>query len=103
MHMVDRQTGFLAAFDHILNRYAARAADKLNLVATLVAWGTNMGLGRMGTISDINFSALCNFIRLETLEAANDIVVNALAQLPVFPHYDIDDALHSSSDGPKFG
>lgn len=106
MHMVDKQTDFMAAFDHILHRYAARGADKHTLVAALVAWGTNLGLGRMGTISDLDFTALAqtssSFIRLETLQNANDVVVNALAQLPVFPLYHIDDALHSSSDGQKY-
>jgi TnpA family transposase len=27
---------------------------------------------------------------------------NAIAKLPIFRHYDIGDALHSSSDGQKF-
>jgi TnpA family transposase len=106
MHMVDQQTHFMAAFDHILHRYAARTADNHTLVAALVAWGTNLGLGRMGTISDLDFTALSqtssSFIRLETLQTANDIVVNSLAQLPVFPLYHIDDVLHSSSDGQKY-
>ncbi len=106
MHMVDQQTDFMAAFDHILHRYAARSTDKHTLVAVLVAWGTNLGLGRMGTISDLDFTALSqtsgSFIRLETLQNANDIVVNSLAQLPVFPLYHIDDVLHSSSDGQKY-
>jgi TnpA family transposase len=33
---------------------------------------------------------------------ANDRVSNATAKLPVFPHYNIDDVTHSSSDGQKF-
>jgi TnpA family transposase len=71
-----------------------------------MAWGTNMGLGRMGEVSDIGYQALAttsdNFIRLATLRAANDRVSNAIAALPIFGHYDIGDALHSSSDGQKF-
>lgn len=106
MHMVDQQTNFMAAFDHMLHRYAARTAGNHTLVAALVAWGTNLGLGRMGTISDLDFTALSqtssSFIRLETLQMANDIVVNALARLPVFPLYHIDDVIHSSSDGQKY-
>ena len=43
---------------HVLGRYAKQAADDRNLTACLVAWGTNMGLGRMGDISDIGYQAL---------------------------------------------
>jgi Tn3 transposase DDE domain len=67
---------------------------------------TNTGLGRMGEISDIDYSLLAatsdNFIRLETLKEANDRVSNAINKLPIFRHYDIDEVLHSSSDGQKF-
>ena len=57
-------------------------------------------------ISDIGYSLLSstsdNFIRLETLKEANDRVSNATAKLPIFRHYDIDEVIHSSSDGQKF-
>ncbi len=65
-----------------------------------------MGLGRMGEVSDIRYQALSttseNFIRLETLKAANDLVSNALAALPIFGQYAISESIHSSSDGQKF-
>jgi hypothetical protein len=52
----------------------------------LTAWATNMGLGRMGEISDISFhtlvSASDNFIRPKTLREANDRIRNAIAKLP---------------------
>ena len=83
-----------------------RPADDLVITACLVAWGTNMGLGRMGEISDISYHTLAttsdNFIRLETLKEANDRVSNAIAELPIFRHYDIGETVHSSSDGQKF-
>jgi TnpA family transposase len=60
----------------------------------------------MGQTSDIRYQALAstsdNFIRLETLQKANDSVVNVIAQLPVFQQYHIGDTIHSSSDGQKF-
>jgi TnpA family transposase len=60
----------------------------------------------MGEISDISFhtlvSASDNFIRPETLREANNRISNAIAKLSIFRHYDIGDAIHSSSDGPKF-
>src|SRR5699024_9625967 len=65
-----------------------------------------MGLGRMGEISDIRYPSLSatsdNFIRLETLKEANDRISNAITELNIFNHYDIDDTIHSSSDGQKF-
>ena len=106
MHVVHQHTGYLDKFDHLLHRYAAREADIQTLVAAIVAWGTNLSLGRMGEISDLSAAALTgvsdSFIRLETLQSANDAVVNALAALPIFPLYDIGGAVHSSSDGQKF-
>jgi TnpA family transposase len=60
----------------------------------------------MGEISDIPYATLArtseNFLRLETLHAANDCVSNAIAALPVFQHYQLGDVIHSSSDGQKF-
>jgi TnpA family transposase len=81
-------------------------------VAALMAWGTNMGLGKMAQNSDISYTALSqisdHFIRLETLATANDRIANATAGLPLFRFYDMqpveyqDTQLHSSSDGQKF-
>jgi len=106
LHFTNRHCQFMEAFDHVLGRYAKQDADDRTLTACLVAWATNMGLGRMGDISDMGYTTLAatsdNFIRLETLREANDRVSNAIARLPMFEHYDIGDALHSSSDGQKF-
>jgi hypothetical protein len=106
LHCVNQRCHFMDAFDHVLGRYGKQEADDLTLAACLMAWGTNMGLGRMGEVSDIGYQALSttsdNFIRLETLKAANDRVSNAIAELPIFGQYDIGEAIHSSSDGQKF-
>ena len=106
LHFVNRRCRFMEAFDHVLGRYAKQEADDRVITACLVAWGTNMGLGRMGEISDIGYQLLSttsdNFIRMETLRAANDLISNAIAELPIFGHYDIGEVLHSSSDGQKF-
>jgi hypothetical protein len=60
----------------------------------------------MGQISDIDYNLLAetsdNFIRLETLKEANDMATNAIAEQPIFHEYDIDNVVHSSSDGQKF-
>lgn len=106
LHFVNQRCRFMDAFDHVLRRYAIQKADDRIIVACLVAWASNMGLGRMSQVSDINYHQLAgtstNFIRLETLKKANDQISNAIAELPIFRHYYIDDTLYSSSDGQKF-
>ena len=99
-------TGFLDAFTHVLDRYVKHAPDARELLACVVALGTNMGLGKMAEVSGMSFSSLQgtarNYLRLETLRAANDAIANATAALPAFHLYDIRDELHSSSDGQRF-
>ena len=106
LHFVNDHCHFMACFEHILGRYSKQAVDDRVISACLVAWGTNMGLGRMGEISDISFDTLLrtseNVLRLETLKAANDCISNAIAALPIFRHYDLGNVIHSSSDGQKF-
>jgi len=106
LHFVDRHCNFIKAFDHVLGRYQKHPVDERVIIACLIAWGNNMGMGRMGQISDINYQLLAstsdNFIRLETLKEANDLISNAISQLSIFHHYDIDNMVHSSSDGQKF-
>ena len=67
LHFVNRHCPFMEAFAHVLGRYTKQAADDSAIIACLVAWGTNMGLGRMGDISDVGYHTLAttsdNFIR----------------------------------------
>ena len=106
LYFVNQNCHFIKAFDHVLGRYQKQTLDNNVLIACLIAWGNNMGMGRMGEISDINYQLLAstsdNFIRLETLKEANDLISNSIAELSIFRHYDIDNLLHSSSDGQKF-
>jgi hypothetical protein len=105
MCFVAGQTGFLSAFAHVLERYVKQEGDPRLILACIVAMGTNMGLWKMAEVSDLNYSSLLttarNFLRAETLHAANDAIANATAALPVFHDYDIDDQKHSSSDGQR--
>ena len=67
--------------------------------------GTNMGLWKMAEVSGLSYPSLLttarNFLRAETLHAANDVIANATAALSMFDQYDIDDLKHSSSDGQR--
>jgi hypothetical protein len=99
---VDRRTDFMDAFEHVLGRYQRHKASK----PATIAYATNIGLNRMAEISNLSHQRLsttaANFIRLETLREANDRIANATARLPIFRHFDIGEAVHSSSDGQKF-
>jgi Tn3 transposase DDE domain-containing protein len=58
-------------------------ADPRHVLACVVAMGTNMGLWKMAEVSGLGHSALMttarNFLRAETLHAANDAISNATA------------------------
>jgi TnpA family transposase len=106
LQFVDSRCQCLDAFAHILQRYVKTPLDQHTVVACLIAYGTNIGLGKMGAISDLSyqtlFTAAKNFLRPETLRDGNNQVSNATAKLLIFRHYDIDHTIHSSSDGQKF-
>jgi len=106
LHFVNQQCSFMDVFEHVLLRYTKQKVDDRNIAACILAWGTNMGLGRMSEVSDIQYHTLSatsdNFIRLETISEANDRVCNAIAKLPIFQYYNIGETVHSSSDGQKF-
>jgi TnpA family transposase len=102
---VSEKTGFLGAFTHVLERYVKQEADARLILACIVAVGTNMGLWKMAEVSGLSYSSLLttarNFLRVETLHAANDGIANATAALAMFEQYDIDAHKHSSSDGQR--
>jgi TnpA family transposase len=102
---VAANTGFLSTFTHVLDRYVKQDPDPSEILACIVGMGTNMGLGRMAEVSGLSHSSMMttarNYLRLETLHAANDAITNAIATLPAFHLYDIQDVIHSSSDGQR--
>jgi len=106
LQFVDQHCQFMPCFTPLIGRYSKQTVDEQVLRACVVAWGTNMGLGRMGDISDLAYGVLSSasdqVLRLETLRAANDRVSNATAALPSFHAYDLGGTVHSSSDGQKF-
>ncbi|MEE9272179.1 MAG: Tn3 family transposase [Robiginitomaculum sp.] len=106
LDFANRHCPFMDAFEHVVGRYTKTQADERAVFANILAWGTNTGLGRMGQISDIDHNMLVstsdNFLRLETLKEANDLITNGIAALPIFDQYDIGGQVHSSSDGQKF-
>lgn len=107
LHFVDEKCGYMAAFTHVIDKYVKSQVDSCRIFAVIVAYGTNIGLSKMADISDMGYSELVstsnNYIRLDTLQKANDQVSNAMAKLSIFKHYNIkEDLIHSSSDGQKY-
>lgn len=102
---VSGETGFLSGFTHVLNRYVKHDPDPKEILACIVAMGTNMGLWKMAEVSGLSHSSLLgaarNFLRPETLRLANDAITNAIAKLPAFHLFDIAEEMHSSSDGQR--
>ena len=61
----------------------------------------------MAQISDRSYEQLstvqANYVRPETLHDASDVINNAVAALPIFRHYHIQEGqLHARADGQKF-
>lgn len=106
LRFVHQQTNLLESFGHLRGKYVKQRADETVICACLMAWGTNTGLGRMSQISDFKGDILQvaseNFIRPETLQNANDHIVDEIAKFDLFHQYNINEVVHSSSDGQKF-
>ena len=89
----------------MLDRYVKHEPDPREILACIVAMGTNMGLWKMAEVSSLGYPSMTttarNYLRLETVRAANDAITNATAKLPAFHLYDIQDKVHSSSDGQR--
>jgi TnpA family transposase len=106
LRFVNKETHFLDAFEHVLHRGVKHAPDLREILACIVAFGTNMGLGKMAEVSGLRHTSLIttarSFLRPETVHAANDAISNATGALPAFKLFNIRDELHSSSDGQRF-
>lgn len=106
LRFVNKETHFLESFEHVLHRAVKHAPDLREILACVVAFGTNMGLGKMAEVSGLAPPSLIttarSFLRPETLHAANDAISNATSALPAFKLFNIRSELHSSSDGQRF-
>ena len=105
---VNGQCQFLSALTPLQPRYAKKVADADSLMAVIIAQAMNHGNQVMARTSDIPYHVLettyQQYLRQASLQAANDRISNAIAALPIFPHYSFDlDALYGAVDGQKFG
>ncbi len=107
LSFVDGQCQFLSALTPLQPRYVKQDADKNNLMAVITAMAMNHGIRVMGRTSDISHRVLENahrqYLRLSTLQEANDRISNAIAKLPIFDHFSFDlEGLYGGVDGQKF-
>ena len=105
---VNAQCQFLSALTPLQPRYAKKVADADSLMAVIIAQAMNHGNQVMARASDIPYHVLetnyQQYLRQASLQAANDRISNAIAALPIFPHYSFDlETLYGAVDGQKFG
>lgn len=105
---VNRECCFLSAFTPLQPRYAKKLPSTDSLMAVIIAQAMNHGNLVMSRTSDIPYHILettyQQYLRLATLQAANDKISNAISKLPIFPYYSFDlGVLYGAVDGQKFG
>ena len=104
MLFVDQKTDFLKSFTHISVNKEKVPVNKEDLIACILANGTNYGLYKMANISDRSMGKLRSvddsYVRYETLKQSNDTISNAIATLPIFAYYHVDNTKQPpSKDG----
>lgn len=103
---VDAFTGFARAFTHVADGQPAAADLPLSICAVLLAQACNIGLKTVGrpevpalTLPHL-FWVQQNYLRVETLTAANARLVDAQAQLPLAQAWGGGEV--ASADGMRF-
>ena len=90
---VNEHCGFLATMTPLQSRYAKKIADEDSLMAVIIAQAMNHGNFGMAETCDIPYHILeathQQYLRLSSLQAANDQISNAVAQLSIFPYYSL--------------
>lgn len=107
MQFVDKQTQYLDVFTNVSSRKRRLKANKKDLVACIFGNAANLGINILAANSDRALGSLRsvndNYLRLETIRAANDKIANETAKLPIFKRLTIDKAMpFGSMDGQKF-
>jgi len=104
--LVNTHTNFLSTFNHILYKDAKTTSEPFQLIGTIIAYATNMGISKMAACSNITHITMKStkdaFFREDTIKLANDIIVEAASKLPIQELYKIGGTLHASIDGKKY-
>ena len=104
---VNQETGYGRAFTHLQPKSAKIEPEMEIIHACVIANATGTEIKKMIDICDIDGQDIRrtnnNFIRVQTLGHASDIIVNATEKLPIFKEYNLSDyGVHASVDGQKF-
>ncbi len=97
-----------SGFTHLKDHYTKRKKPLLlALNACILSEAFGFGTMKMSEMSDIDFDMLQStredFVRIETLCAANDLVSNFINDLPIFTIWNLlDDKILADADGQKF-
>jgi len=111
IHMVDNDTGFFKELSSVQQRYRKSGVLSMQIIACLLASGTQLGLRRMSDSAADNPSLSLdrlktifkNHFRPLTIKKATECLVNATKALPVFKHFQMErELLHASCDGQRF-
>lgn len=104
--VVDQELHFLSEFRHIIDKKVKGSLDKTTLSATIIAKATNHGIYKMSTLSDYSYDQLyqCSksYLSLESINNACDVISDAIHELPIFNHYNINGVVHGGIDGQKY-
>src|SRR5262249_15845455 len=78
IQFVQKNCRFMDAFTHIKPYDAKDKLDPMAIMACIIANATNLGIYKMAQSSDLDYqrmhTQMKNFMRLETLQEANDII-----------------------------
>ena len=100
--------GMWDGFTHMKDRYTKKKkAAPLAINACLLSEGFGFGTHKMADMSDLDISLLRStredFVRIDTLCAANDIVSNYVHSLSIFKQWNLlDEKILADADGQKF-
>ena len=98
-----------SGFTHLKDRYIKRKKPlALAINACLLSEAFGFGTLKMADMSDMDLNQLRSmkedFVRVDTLCSANDIVSNYIHSLPIFRQWNLmDDKILADADGQKFG
>ena len=102
---VNQQTNFIKAFEPILPKGTQTPPTIEYISAVTLANAIRMGVRKMASSSDLNESKLvtteANYIRVESLRTAIDIINNATAKFPIFDKWYIQSIAHGTLDALK--
>lgn len=106
MHIGDK-INMIDSFSHMRTRYNKRKKPiPLAINACILSDAFGIGIEKMAEMSDLGYNLLRStqedFIRIQTLRAANDAIANLIHSLPIFKLWNLmNDKLLGDGDGQK--